>query len=260
MSTAAAQQRVGEYTDPAHLKDKSPYAYPAYDELDTGSGANQLNDGDLLACTLLNVRLSTSAFYRFRDMRPDLEAALSATPDAPLVNLDDESVSAKTRSLYAVLDADRSAHGARGQSGTTLSKILHRKRPESLPLHDKWVRECYLGTEAVPRVRRRSWADYMVLVTLAMKQDLARHQEEIDPTSGRGPRRHTPDGPATPRHPRVDQQGRRLTSASRNGDVRGLAHAAQPWNSTAKPSDTSSPACSTSPAPRQSAIAPSRRC
>lgn len=179
ISTVTARERIGAYTDPVRANSKSPHAYPAYDELDTGSDANTLNDGDLLAYTLLNVPMSASAFYRFQSMRSALEQALADHPDAPLIDLDEDSVAAKTRALYAVLDADRSDHGARGQSGTTLSKILHRKHPESLPLHDKWVRQCYLDTEAVPRARRRSWADYMVLVTLAMKQDLARHQEEF---------------------------------------------------------------------------------
>lgn len=179
LSSDAAQQRVREYTAPERITSKSPFAYPAYDALDTGSEAHHLNDGDLLACTLLNVRVSASAFYRFQSMRPALEQALVSHPDAPLIDLDEDSVAAKTRALYAALDADRSSYGARGQSGTTLSKILHRKHPESLPLHDKWVRKCYLGTEAVPRVRRRSWADYMVLVTLAMKEDISRHRDEF---------------------------------------------------------------------------------
>lgn len=174
-----ALQWIREYTDPVRSTSKNPFAYPAYDALDTGSDVNHLNDGDLLACTLLNVRLSASAFYRFQSMRSDLQAGLASHHDAPLVDLDSAEITAKVRALYDVLDADRAEHGTRGQSGTTLSKILHRKHPESLPLHDKWVRQCYLGTEAVPRVRTRSWADYMVLVTVGMKDDLLRHRSEF---------------------------------------------------------------------------------
>jgi hypothetical protein len=51
--------------------------------------------------------------------------------------------------------------------------VLHRKRPESLALHDRWVQACYLGDRApVPRSKGRSWAEYMTLVSQAMATDL----------------------------------------------------------------------------------------
>jgi Family of unknown function (DUF6308) len=51
--------------------------------------------------------------------------------------------------------------------------VLHRKRPKSLVLHDKWVNTCYVGGNGpVKRVRDRSWADYMVAITLAIGQDI----------------------------------------------------------------------------------------
>lgn len=39
-------------------------------------------------------------------------------------------------------------------------------------LHDVWVRKCYLGTTLVPRKADCSWADYMVAVSLAIREDL----------------------------------------------------------------------------------------
>lgn len=51
--------------------------------------------------------------------------------------------------LFAILDEGDSASDRDGESvssllhgigGTTLSKVLHRKRPQSVPLHDMWVR------------------------------------------------------------------------------------------------------------------------
>ncbi|WP_431603056.1 DUF6308 family protein [Janibacter limosus] len=96
-------------------------------------------------------------------MRNSLQGVLSTYIDAPLVTLDDEILTAKVHSLYQVLDDDRSKHGARGQSGTVLSKILHRKHPKSLPLHDKWVRRCYLGSDGVPTDKTRPWAEYGLL-------------------------------------------------------------------------------------------------
>lgn len=147
--------------------------------LDTGSDADRLNDGDLLAPTLLNAPPSVSAFYQFQKMKDPLQQALADHPDAPLVDLDDSTVSAKLHALYSVLDENRKRSGPRGQSGTTLSKILHRKHPESLPLHDRWVRLCYLGTKDVPRARSRSWAAYMGLVAHAMRDDIARQATEF---------------------------------------------------------------------------------
>jgi len=57
--------------------------------------------------------------------------------------------------LYAVLDG--LAAKPWGVEGTTLSKVLHRKRPQSLVLHDRWVRACYVGGDGpVPRAQERS--------------------------------------------------------------------------------------------------------
>lgn len=179
ISNEIAKRWIHEYTSPEKLTSKKPYAYPAYDNLDTGSGANELNDGDLLAPALLNSAPSVSGFYRFQDMKARLQDVLTAYPDAPLISLDDDVAQAKLRTLYRILDEDRADHDRRGQGGTTLSKILHRKHPKSLPLHDKWVRRCYLGSDGVPIDQTRPWADYMALVTQAIKTDLTRQQDEM---------------------------------------------------------------------------------
>lgn len=123
-----AKQWVREYTDPKRKAGKKPYAYPAYDAYASGSASTELNDGDILAPALLNSTPSVSAVYRFQEMQENLQAVLRAHPDRPLVAMADDVVTAKVRDLYQVLDDDRSRHGKRGQGGTTLSKILHRKR------------------------------------------------------------------------------------------------------------------------------------
>ncbi len=83
--------------------------------------------------------------------------------------------------LYSVLDGDSSPVGVRG---TMLSKILHRKRPQSVVLHDRWVRACYVGGDApVPTAKKRRWTEYMALVTYAIGQDIrdqADRFEELD--------------------------------------------------------------------------------
>lgn len=154
------------------------FAYPAYDRLLTGSGPNELNDGDLLAPLLLNAAPSVNAFYRFQAMKAGLEQGLRRCANRPLAELPDEVIERDAHALYGVLDEDRSNHGKQGQGGTTLSKILHRKRPESLSLHDKWVHRCYVGDGApVAKATSRSWAEYMTLLTTAMKRDLLDQQD-----------------------------------------------------------------------------------
>ena len=80
--------------------------------------------------------------------------------------------------MYSLLDDPHTKPW--GISGTTLSKVLHRKRPESLALHDRWVQACYLGEGApVPRARSRSWAGYMTLVGQAMARDLRTQPQQF---------------------------------------------------------------------------------
>lgn len=171
---------VRDYTDPVRARSKNPYAYPAYDTLDTGSGANALNDGDLLAGTLLNAAPTARAFYRFQAMAPQLTAMLESHSDQPLQDLSEAEIAEHVSPFYAILDQDRAEFGRRGQSGTKLSKILHRKRPALLCLHDKWVRLCYLGEGApVPNAKVRSWAEYMKLVSQAMAHDIRSQSEQV---------------------------------------------------------------------------------
>lgn len=56
------------------------YTYPAYDRLATGSGPNELNDGDLPAPLVLNAGPSIKAVYSLQRVRPKLEHFLAATP------------------------------------------------------------------------------------------------------------------------------------------------------------------------------------
>ena len=78
------------------------------------------------------------------------------------------------RPLYEVLDETPRPHGV---LHTTLSKILHRKRRQSIVLHDRWIRACYLGTDTVPHADHRPFADYMVAITTAIGADIREQPE-----------------------------------------------------------------------------------
>ena len=89
---------------------------------------------------------------------------------------DPEELRLAVRALYEVLD-DPTARPW-GVGGTTRSKVLHRKPSQSVVLHDRWVRACYVGDDApVPRATSRTWADYMVLITIAIREDMASQPE-----------------------------------------------------------------------------------
>jgi hypothetical protein len=108
----------------------------------------------------LNVRLSIRSFYGLQRIQRVLEQGLANEDLAsPLAEVQDpDRIAAMVKPLYAVLD-DQATRPWR-MKGTTLSKALHRKRPQSLVLQDIWVRACYVSEAGpvipVPRGRRRS--------------------------------------------------------------------------------------------------------
>lgn len=177
--SAVAAEWIANYTDVARHSTKAPSAYPAYDCLETGSTPETLNDGDLLAPTLMNAAPSASAFYRLQAMSPRLEAALSNCPHEPLATVSEDTIREVVGHLYAVLDDDHQSHPSHGLGGTTLSKVLHRKRPHALCLNDQFVWSCYVENGPIPRVRVRAWADYMTELTMAMREDLITQESKF---------------------------------------------------------------------------------
>ena len=169
-----AMSWVSAYTDgETNRVSPEPFAYPAYDRYN--SHANDpavLQDADLMAPGPLNVPVKIRSFYGLQSVRDELEAGLARSELAnPMADLPDELIAELVGNLYAVLD-DRGKKPW-GVNATTLSKVLHRKRPASLALHDKWVQACYLGDHGpVLRVKTRSWAAYMVAVSHAIAKDL----------------------------------------------------------------------------------------
>jgi hypothetical protein len=105
----------------------------------------------------------------------------------PLAEIDDpERISAMVKPLYDILDDP--LHKPSNVNATTLSKILHRKRPQSVVLHDRWVNACYVdaGGPVMPS-NDRSWADYMCAITAAIGNDIRRQPavfEALDEATG----------------------------------------------------------------------------
>jgi len=165
------------YLDAARNRNHpEPYAFPAYDQFDSEDNQpERLTDADLLAPVLLNVGISIRSFYALQALRPRLEKNLLDIGDLALVEASDLQLRSLVSPIYNVLDEPGiKPHGV---EGTKLSKVVHRKRPNFLVLHDQWVRRCYLGTDAVPRQDERSWADYMVLLSMAIRDDLITQED-----------------------------------------------------------------------------------
>ena len=59
-----------------------------------------------------------------------------------------------------------------GRARTILSKVLHRKRPDLVPLYDSRIFESYTAPGAIERSAHRSWRDSMTLLLAQMRADL----------------------------------------------------------------------------------------
>jgi len=169
-----AAKWVSEYTSERNkFGRKGAYAFPAYDFYDSGNvDPKTLNDADLLAPTLLNVPPKVRSFYGLQLVRSQLEDALTnEVLNLHLADAPPEDIEAAVAPFYALLD--NPATKPWGVNATTLSKVIHRKRPQFLVLHDKWVRGAYVGPKGpVQPDKHRSWADYMVAVSQAIANDL----------------------------------------------------------------------------------------
>lgn len=145
-------------------------AYPAYDGY-PGSPTSTLGPQDLLAPALLNVSQNpVAAYYGLQALSGPLNEQLArVAPDANLADDRIEIVDQIGR-LFDVLDE----HPTKYVKLTTLSKVLHRKRPHLVPLFDAHIHWCYtLHRDApVPEQPGRSKAGYRRAWIHAVRQDL----------------------------------------------------------------------------------------
>lgn len=146
---------------------RNGYAYPAYDLLVT-NGEPTLVDGDLLAPVLMGVHIDPSRFSLLREMLPALEA-VAELPEVSLEEADDDHVMC-VAGLFGILDEPR--YAGRGVRGTIVSKVLHRKRPDLVPIYDSRIFEAYTAPGVLPRTLDRSWQEFMRLLCTQMREDL----------------------------------------------------------------------------------------
>ena len=158
-----------------YLDVRNGYAYPAYDRLET-NGSAELVDGDLLAPVLIGTAVDRDRFLLLRELMPRI-AGVADLPPVALQDADDEAV-AQVAALFAVLDD--APYAGRGVRGTILSKVLHRKRPDLVPLYDSRIFESYTAPGALERSAHRSWQESMTLLLRQMRADLQQEADTFD--------------------------------------------------------------------------------
>jgi Family of unknown function (DUF6308) len=155
-------------------------AYPAYDGY-PGTQSESVGKQDLLAIALLNVSNNQIAAYY------GLEGLLEPMNDRlndPALTGDLQTASSETLSAIVSLFGILEETPTKYVQLTTLSKVLHRKRPELLPLFDGNIRYCYSECDGapVPYKKPRSNAGYRYAWVAALQDDLASqlpHWQEI---------------------------------------------------------------------------------
>lgn len=161
-----------------YLSGEGNWAYPAYDAYPGHTGAD-VGRADLLAVALLNAhQRPVESYYGLESLMPLINERL-IDPDlhGSLAGADQGTIDAIAR-LFGILDEKRPKH----VSLTKLSKVLHRKRPELLPLYDRNIWRCYAEGGLIPKDPNRSWHDYAQRLLAAMKRDLTDqmdHWQEI---------------------------------------------------------------------------------
>lgn len=159
-----AEALVGDYLNPSY-----GYAWPAYDTLVT-NGSASLVTGDLLAPTLLEVHMDAARFGALYDMRTIL-ADVANLPACGLAEASDDDVRA-VAALFRGLDEHR-----KHVRGTIVSKVLHRKRPDLVPLYDSHIDHGYRASGRLPYERQGTWVEYMCDLYRLMRDDLQREAD-----------------------------------------------------------------------------------
>jgi hypothetical protein len=162
-----------------YLDVRNGYAFPSYDRLVT-NGAATLVDGDLLAPALIGAEVDRGRFALLREMLPAL-SGIASLPAVPLESADDATVD-QVADLFAVLD--EAPYAGKGVRGTIISKVLHRKRPDLVPLYDSRIFESYTAPGAIERSTHRSWREFMALLCTQMRDDLQAESAAFDELVG----------------------------------------------------------------------------
>jgi hypothetical protein len=165
-----------------YLSGAGGWAYPAYDAYPGTPGA-QVGEADLLAVCLLNAGQNPiPTYYGLQALMPAVNKALDHEAlTGSLWDATSETLTA-VADLFGILDEAPTAYVGK----TKLMKVLHRKRPDLIPLFDENIRRCYseLGDAPVPAMRRRTHRDFAVAWLPALQKDLQDQMELWEQIAG----------------------------------------------------------------------------
>lgn len=167
-----------------YLSGNEQWAYPAYDSYEGSPTPRVVGDADLLAVSLLNAgQKPIPTFYTFRRLLPSINERLeNPALHGALEDAGDQTLEA-IADLFGVLDEEVPTP----QVGKTkLSKVLHRKKPDLIPLFDKQVFRTYSEGDGapLPKDRKRSHRDYFRAWLPLVQDDLNRHHDFWDELTG----------------------------------------------------------------------------
>lgn len=165
-----------------YLSGTGGWGYPAYDASPGTLGA-QVGEADLLAVCLLNAGQNPiPTYYGLQALMPAMNRAL-ANPalTGNIRDANSETLDA-IADLFGTLDETPTPYVGK----TKLMKVLHRKRPELVPLYDENIRRCYseLGDTPVPADRNRTHRDFAVAWLPALQKDLVGQMELWEQIAG----------------------------------------------------------------------------
>ncbi|GGJ69666.1 hypothetical protein GCM10007173_30510 [Glutamicibacter ardleyensis] len=159
-----------------YLNPENNYAYPAYDAYH-GSGSAQVEDVDLLAIVLLNAgQRPLPTYYTLHRLLPQINERLA---DPRLTGTFAEASQTTVEAiadLFGILDDHRPTDYV---GKTKLLKVLHRKRPELIPLYDENIRRLYSETPnpPVPRDTKRTHREFALAWLPALQRDLVAYHD-----------------------------------------------------------------------------------
>lgn len=159
-----------------YLRGPGLWAYPAYDGYE-GSGTSTVREADLMAINLLNAgQKPLQSFYTLKRLLDPINERL-ADPrlKGSFAEAGQDAIDA-IADLIGILDDFAPTPQVRL---TKLLKVLHRMKPELIPLYDQNIWRLYLqlGTRPVPRVKGRSYWDFALAWLPVLQEDLCRHMD-----------------------------------------------------------------------------------
>lgn len=172
---SAPQAELKQYAT-QYLQGPGIWAYPAYDSYE-GSGTRAVREADLMAISLLNAgQEPLQSFYTLKRLLDPINEGL-ADPrlKGSFAEAGQDTIDA-IADLAGILDDFAPTPEVRL---TKLQKVLHRLKPELIPLYDQNIWRLYLqlGTRPVRQVKGRSYRDFALAWLPAVQDDLCRHMD-----------------------------------------------------------------------------------